>query len=101
MDLVLWRRLDLLLNNNRVLTVPLKECSNVQVLLSRPHLLIKVDLQLHPVALEDPHEQLLEVLLLPQFAHPLLLLNIVSCKLLKNKTLTLANSFPNIFLSCR
>jgi hypothetical protein len=65
MDLVLSRRLGLLLNNNQALMVSLKEYSsnNVQVLLNLLHLLIKVGLR-HQAALEEPPEQRLEVLLL-------------------------------------
>ena len=84
MDLVLSRRLGLLLNNNQALMVSLKEynsSNNVQVLLNLRRLLIKVGLR-HQAALEEPPEQRLEVLLLHQLAHPLCLLNIVSCKII-------------------
>lgn len=82
MDPLIWHRMGLLNNNNNQdLTVLLKECSNkcnVQVLLSlHHHLLIKVDLQFHPAALEELHEQPLGVLLLHQFVQPLHLLNIL------------------------
>ena len=92
MDLVLYCPL-VFLNNNQVLMVLLKECSNsnVQVLFSLPRPLIKVDLQLH---LGDPREQLLEAPLLRQSTH-LHFLNIVCHKL--SLTSMLLSSFNCLF----